>query len=136
MGNIETNSPNNNINNLGGNNKSFVFYNPSLLEENNAMYDPSKINTNILDVNFQNKINYSADEYLQGKMFEQNYTISTLQENKDKELEKTSEINIDNNIEKNSEKEKLIDEDNNKNDEGKFEVPKKPEKKRKSRFDN
>ena len=37
------------------------------------MYDPSKIDTNILDVNFQNKINFSADQYFEGKMFDQNY---------------------------------------------------------------
>ena len=39
------------------------------------MYDPSKIDTNMLDVNFQNKINCSADQYFEGKMFDQNYSI-------------------------------------------------------------
>ena len=58
-------------------NKSFVFYNTNLLEDN-VMYDPSKINTNLLDVNFQNKINFSADQYFEGKMFDQNYNIITM----------------------------------------------------------
>lgn len=32
------------------------------------------INTNLLDVNFQNKFAFSTAEYFDGKMFEQNYT--------------------------------------------------------------
>jgi hypothetical protein len=32
------------------------------------------INTNLLDVNFQNKFAFSTEQYFEGKMFEQNYT--------------------------------------------------------------
>jgi len=52
----------------------FVLFNTSLFEENNSVYDPNMINTNLLDVNFQNKFTFSTEQYFEGKMFEQNYT--------------------------------------------------------------
>jgi len=52
----------------------FVLFNTSLLEENNAVYDPNMINTNLLDVNYQNKFAFSAEQYFEGKLFEQNYS--------------------------------------------------------------
>lgn len=32
------------------------------------------INTNLLDVNFQNKFAFSTEQYFEGKMFDQNYS--------------------------------------------------------------
>lgn len=89
------------------------------------MYDPSKINTEILDVNFQNKINFSSDQYFEGKMFDQNYSIDSVEDQKNKkkgEENPKEENNFGNFLQENEEK--------------KFEVPNLPsEKKRKSRFD-
>lgn len=59
---------------MGNQQTPFVLFNTSLFEENNAMYDPNMINTNLLDVNFQNKFAFSTEQYFEGKMFDQNYT--------------------------------------------------------------
>jgi len=59
---------------MGNQQTPFVLFNTSLFEENNAVYDPNMINTNLLDVNFQNKFAFSTEQYFEGKMFEQNYT--------------------------------------------------------------
>ena len=86
----------------------FVLFNTSLFEENNSVYDPNMINTNLLDVNFQNKFNFSTEQYFEGKMFDQNYSDyetnpenkiqkSTQQQSNKKEAE--SFINTENNKE-------------------------------------
>ena len=128
--NIEQQNPQNH-------NKAFVLFNTNLLEDN-VMYDPSKIDTNILDVNFQNKINFSAYQYFEGKMFDQNYSMDN--NNNNNEINNKDEIEIENNNNNNNiinnDKSSSDKNNNNNNSVAKFEVPNVPEKKRKSRFDN
>ena len=98
------------------------------------MYDPSKIDTKILDISFQNKINESADQYFQGKMNDDGMKDFIKTENhnsiKENEINNFQKNNSDLTLSNNRFKEEI----NHKKEEI-FEVPKVPEKKRKSRFD-
>ena len=72
------------------------------------------INTNLLDVNFQNKFAFSTEQYFGGKMFEQNYTDydnEPQQQIKNNENSNTTTANFDN-LNKNPEIKDLQNADN------------------------
>ncbi len=131
----------------------FVLFNTSLLEENNAVYDPTKINTNLLDVNFQNKIAFSTDQYFEGKMFDQNYSLDEFDKNsviqlnnsgnkvenfsnsnqQNNDTNKENKDNLSNNLDVTSNNSNGTKKENNAKFEEPFQVPERA--KRKSRFD-
>ena len=58
------------------------------------------INTDILDINFQNKISQSTEQYFEGKMFNQNYF--NMEDNKNFNEIKSTENNNEIVIKKNN----------------------------------